>query len=62
LPKFDVCYAGSGWRSKGAPGQAAALRPAGHRWWLSRQALPAGGDFWGDEKRSDGVGARQRAS
>jgi hypothetical protein len=29
---------------------------------LSRQALSAGGDFWGDEKRSAGVGARQRAS
>ena len=34
----------------------------GHRWWRSRQALPAGGDVWGDEKHSARVGARQRAS
>jgi hypothetical protein len=33
-----------------------------NRWWTSRQALPAGDDFWGDEKRSAGVGARERAS
>jgi len=26
--------------------------------WISRQAAPAGGDFWGAEKRSARVGAR----
>ena len=41
---------------------AVVFAPQAHRWWLSRQALSAGGDFWGDEKRSAGVGARQRAS
>jgi hypothetical protein len=30
--------------------------------WTSRQVLPAGGDFCGDEKRSARVGARERAS
>ena len=28
----------------------------------ARQAAPGGGDFWGDEQRRPGVGARQRAS
>lgn len=28
----------------------------------SRQAVPAGGDFWSAEQRSARVGARQRAS
>ena len=31
LLKFDVCYAGSGRRGKGAPGQATALRLGGRR-------------------------------
>ena len=31
MPEFAVCYAGSGRRGKGAPGQAAALRFGGRR-------------------------------
>jgi len=38
------------------------MRSEQNRWSTSRQALPAGGDFWGDEKRSAGVGAHERAS
>jgi hypothetical protein len=55
LLTFDVCCAGLGWRGKGTQGEQ------NHRW-TSRQVLPAGGDFCGDEKRSARVGARERAS
>ena len=53
-------------RRRGAP-QPAQTRLCGRRWCSSprkttaasaRQAVPGGGDFWGDEKRRPGVGAR----
>jgi len=55
---------------RGAPPPARArlcwtsggLRDETNQRWTSRQALPVGGDFCGDEKRSARVGARERAS
>jgi hypothetical protein len=35
---------------------------AKNRTLAARQVAPGGGDFWGDEQRRPGVGARQRAS
>ena len=32
--------------------------PRTSHWWLSRQAMPGGGDLWGAEERNLGVGAR----
>ena len=48
-------------RGKGVPGQAFAdavlVRASNANTGGSRQAVPGGGDFWGDEKRRAGVGA-----
>ena len=52
-------------RSLPGPGFAAALvvfDPNTTAATTSRQAAPGRGDFCGDEERSTGVGARQRAS
>ena len=48
--------------SEGAQINTSWVFVAENRTVAARQAPPGGGDFWGDEQRRAGVGARQRAS
>ena len=58
-PNFDVCFACErlSEQSRGRAATVACFQRQQHPW-TSRQVLPGGGDFGGDEQRRAGVGAR----